>query len=243
MSEYKQNQKAVTFARRNKKSIAKKIVQGYSSSDRPLAIFMAGAPGAGKTEYARQLVKEFNKDTQEVLHIDADELRSEFLEYTGSNSHEFQSAMIILVEKIVDLVFQNKISFILDGTLSSFSVADKNIRRAIKKGYQVWIFVINQDPIVSWEFTKKREQVEGRKITKEIFIKKLIGAIKTVQAICDQEDFHNSVLVFPVEKTYNNQHNKPETQYHQPFYVGKGSIDRYMSQSYNEEELSKKLCD
>ena len=70
MSEYNQNQKAITFAKKHRKDIAKKIIQGYSSGEKPLAIFMAGAPGA-KKNYQRH----FHQKTYWVSRNNSDNLQ------------------------------------------------------------------------------------------------------------------------------------------------------------------------
>ena len=48
----------------------------------PVSIFMAGSPGAGKTEASKALVREF----RDPVRIDPDELRSEFKQYFAARS-------------------------------------------------------------------------------------------------------------------------------------------------------------
>lgn len=55
----------------------------------PVSIFMAGSPGAGKTEVSKELVKEFDR---KPMRIDADELRALCPDYVGTNAHLFQKA-------------------------------------------------------------------------------------------------------------------------------------------------------
>ncbi|MEN1565607.1 zeta toxin family protein, partial [Pseudomonas aeruginosa] len=92
-------------ARANKKSIAKRLTnpQIYAREENPVSVFMAGSPGAGKTEASIELLSQFDENGSKVLRIDPDELRSEFEGYTGGNSWLFQPAVSILVEKIHDL--------------------------------------------------------------------------------------------------------------------------------------------
>lgn len=47
---------------------------------------MAGAPGSGKTEWAKGLAEVLEGN---ILHIDGDQFRSILPEYTGNNSHLF----------------------------------------------------------------------------------------------------------------------------------------------------------
>jgi ATP-dependent Clp protease ATP-binding subunit ClpA len=72
---------AMSFARLHKKTIAKRRTDRalYPPEQDPVSVFMAGSPGAGKTEASIALVNLF-ADTA-ILRIDPDELRSEFSDY------------------------------------------------------------------------------------------------------------------------------------------------------------------
>jgi len=68
---------AIEFARKNKKSIAKCLTDKniFVSEENPVSVFMAGSPGAGKTEVSIQLSDGFSDDGTDVLRIDPDESR------------------------------------------------------------------------------------------------------------------------------------------------------------------------
>ncbi|WP_280562889.1 zeta toxin family protein [Chromohalobacter sp. 48-RD10] len=141
---------AVAFARRNKKRIARERTdpRRYEPEERPISIFMAGSPGAGKTEIAKEYVAALDELKAEgvdglgnILRIDPDDLREEMPGYTGNNSWLFQGAVSIMVEKIHDLMLKQRQSFILDGTLASFDIASKNIARSLQKARDVQIFI------------------------------------------------------------------------------------------------------
>jgi len=76
------------FARANKKAIAKRFtdVARFTPEDEPVSVFMAGSPGAGKTEASIELLVMVEESGVEILRIDPDELRYEFPDYTGNNS-------------------------------------------------------------------------------------------------------------------------------------------------------------
>ena len=145
---------ASQFAKANKKRIAKRItdLEKFPSEKDPVSVFMAGSPGAGKTEASIQLLKWFDnnsnraKDKSGVIRIDADDLRAEFEDYNGANSDLFQYATSILVDRIHDAVLKQSQSFILDGTLSSYDKAEKNISRSIDKSRAVQILYVYQTP-------------------------------------------------------------------------------------------------
>ena len=86
---------------------------------------MAGSPGAGKTEASIALLERREFSESRILRIDPDELHKEFEEYRGDNSWIFQGAVSILVEKVLDLAFKQKQSFLLDGTLSNYEIENK----------------------------------------------------------------------------------------------------------------------
>ncbi len=123
---------AIYFARSNKKAIARRRTDKllYPPEQDPVSVFMAGSPGAGKTEASIALVNLF-ADTA-ILRIDPDELRSEFTDYAGGNAWVFQSGVSILVEKILDCAFDQRQSFVLDGTLSNIDVARRNVERSLE---------------------------------------------------------------------------------------------------------------
>lgn len=60
------------------------------------------------------------------------------------------------------------------------------------------VVYIYQDPIVSWEFTQRREVVEGRRIYRDVFIDKFLASRDTVKRI--KQEFGHSVQVTLVEK-------------------------------------------
>lgn len=88
-------QAALEFARANKKKIAKEITdrQRYLSESSPVSVFMAGSPGAGKTEFSKRYLSLLQENSgYEILRIDPDDYRSRIPGYTGSNSWLVQGA-------------------------------------------------------------------------------------------------------------------------------------------------------
>ena len=72
-------QEALEFARAHKKVISKRLTDPsiYLANKDPVSVFMAGSPGAGKTEASMELLKKIGDPT--VLRIDPDELAANFL--------------------------------------------------------------------------------------------------------------------------------------------------------------------
>lgn len=177
---------AVEFAKRNRTRICRRITDRdiYKPEQQPVSVFMSGSPGAGKTESSKELVATLSEgDNSSVLRLDPDELRDEFEEYNGANSYLFQKAVIILVERALDYIFKAGQSFILDGTLASYNVAEKNIQKSLDKGRVVLIIFVYQKPELAWEFVLAREAVEGRKILPEHFVNQYFGCQNVIEQL------------------------------------------------------------
>ncbi len=173
---------ALEFARENKKSIAGKHAdpEVFTPEENPVSIFMAGSPGAGKTEASIELIREVGGS---ILRIDPDELRCEFAAYKGDNSHLFQAAVSVLVERILDLAFKQKQSFLLDGTLTNYDKALANLERSLGKGRTVQVLYVYQEPGQAWRFVQAREAIEGRRIELETFIHQYFEARQVVNRL------------------------------------------------------------
>lgn len=156
----------------------------YPRVSNRVAMFMAGSPGAGKTETSKILIGALTKlGSRPIVRIDADEIRKMLPGYNGKNASLLQYPASLGVEKVLDSVLHKNQNFILDGTLSNFDKAVSNIERSIKKKSVVAVVYVYQDPIVAWEFTKEREQKEGRNIPKETFVSELFAAKDSVNQL------------------------------------------------------------
>ena len=219
---------AVDWVKKNQKELVSKIIGQYNSAPVvPVSIFMAGSPGAGKTEFSKNFIKQFKDHEKYIVRIDPDEIREMLPQYCTGKAHLFQTAVSIAVEKIHDHVLKKSKSFLLDGTFSNFDVAQSNVRRSVDKGRIVLIQYVYQDPLVAWDFTKKREVIEGRNIPKESFIEQFFAARKNVEKI--KSEFGEKVKVDLIER--NIKTNK---------YTYKDnidSIDNYIKDKYNSNNL------
>ncbi|WP_256585891.1 zeta toxin family protein [Pseudomonas sp. ICMP 460] len=194
---------ALRFARSNKKSIARRLTDKaiYPPEEAPVSVFMAGSPGAGKTEASIALVNLF-ADTP-ILRIDPDELRREFAAYEGANSWLFQRGVSILVEKIIDQALDQRQSLLLDGTFSNLKVARRNVERSLKKGRFVQILYVYQNPMLAWDFVRAREESEGRRIRREHFIEQYFAARDVVNTLKLEygSDVHVDLLIKHIDNS------------------------------------------
>ena len=226
----------------NKKEIIKKIVDNILPipNVKPFVIFMAGSPGAGKTETSKNFIKELEllydnilgkkSSSGRVVRLDADEIKEMIPGYRGSNSEMFQSASSLGMEKVYDYIISKNLCAIVDGTLASYKVATKNIEIAVRKKRNVAIFYVYQDPIVAWEFTKKREALDGRHISKSIFIEAFFKAKINTNKL--KKDFGDKIQIFLIIKNFSNSTEKTEFNIE--------NIDNYLKVKYTKQSLMKK---
>jgi len=228
-------QEAENYARKNKDEIAQNLtlISTYIPDTTPISIFMAGSPGAGKTEFSKSLIDIM--DSRKVVRIDSDDLRNLLPGYTGKNSHLFQGATSILVDKIHDKVLKNKQTFIFDGTLSNYERAVRNISRSLEKSRKVFVFYIYQKPEVAWNFTQEREVVEHRKINKSDFINHFIESQKTLSFL--RVHFGTKITIIIVRKNF--QTNKVEEMIE--IEPKDPSIDDFMDMVYTADILNEIL--
>ncbi len=134
-------------AQKNKKSIVKEYLNKYeySSSDNPNAIFMAGMPGAGKTEFARRLIPQL---TTTPIHIDMDEIAEHIENYKPKIAHLFRRGATVILERLYDKSIDRGLDILMDGTFSS-NKAIQNIERALSHGCKVCIYFISPVPLTA----------------------------------------------------------------------------------------------
>jgi len=229
---------AIKFARRNKDAIARELTdtEKYLPDNIPISVFMAGSPGAGKTEFSKNLISILEKDpNRHVIRIDADEIRPRMPDYTGHNSHLFQGAVSIVTDRIHDFVLKKKQSFIFDSTFAKYDKAIANINRSLEHGRPVDIFYLYQKPHVAWKFTEAREKTEGRNIPKSAFIEEFFGAQDTVNRIWQK--FQQKVTIFLVKKDFE----KNIVEEILELKSGDGVVDDYIKEHYTKDELEKIL--
>lgn len=223
-------QQALDFARQQKKLIAKRLTDSavYVPEEHPVSIFMAGSPGAGKTEASLELIKDVGGP---LLRIDPDELRCEFEAYDGRNAWLFQAAVSVLVERILDVALKQKQSYLLDGTLTKYEKAKENIERALRKNREVQILYVYQEPLQAWSFVQAREATERRRIEPETFVRQYFEARKVVNRL--KTDFGKAIEVDLLLKNNDGTHRAYQANIDQ--------IDNHIPEKYDPLTLQQLL--
>lgn len=223
--------RALAFARGNKRKIAKRLTDKdiYLPEEQPVSVFMAGSPGAGKTEASVALLEKFGGTP--IIRIDPDELRSHFEEYTGTNAWLFQGAVSFIVERMLDNAFHQSQSFLLDGTLCRYDKAHSNIVRSLKYKRTVQILYVYQEPKQAWAFVEAREAREGRRIKPEHFIEQYFAARDVVNRL--KAEFGRAIRVDLLIKNIDNSDR---------FYKnGVDNIDHHVPEKHTRDDLQRMI--
>lgn len=175
----------------------------YTPVLNPSAYFMAGSPGAGKTEYSKSFILQLQERApqRKIVRIDADEVRDYIPHYDHTNAIAVQGAAALGVEYLLDCVLKHSQDFLLDATFADYEKSHQNITRCLHRNRKIGITNIYQDPLVAWEFTKKREKVEGRPVPKETFINAFFTAKENVDKT--KKEFNDQVQLDLVIKNVN----------------------------------------
>jgi UDP-N-acetylglucosamine kinase len=229
--ESKKQEEAVSFIKNNKQTLIKKFANAeiYTPRNEPITIFMAGVPGAGKTEVSKRLIEELNT---KPVRIDADDMRELFRDigYDGKNSYIFQKACSHGVDKLFDHAQMKRLHTIVDGTFSSEN-SIRNVGRAIGRERKVFIYYIYQDPIIAWKAAKGRELEEGRYIPKEAFVRAYAKSRENVNKA--KEIYANAIKLNVIIK--NAEYNLEKQ------HLNINNVDSYINKIYTDNELDEAI--
>lgn len=222
---------AVTYIKSHEKELVSHFCPPSicHSVEHPVTLFMAGSPGAGKTEVSKGLVRRF----QDVpIRIDADEIRSMCPGYEGSNAHLFQKAANKGVNILYDYARHHSINCIVDGTFA-YKDAVGNVEKSLNRNRKVEIWFVYQEPVRAWEFTQAREAHELRRVSKEIFMKGFFDSRTNVRMV--KEKFGRKIEVNILVKDYI-----ADTQ-NLYLNVSTKELDHAIKNKYSEEILKQML--
>ena len=133
---------------------------------RPRAIFTAGIPGAGKSELADQIIREF--PAPGLVLIDPDQISRLLPKYSTESHSDYRPATSVLVGLIFDRCLGDGWSFLMDSTLS-YKPGRDNVSRAVEAGWQTTVYYVVLDPRVAYGATQGRERIIKRRIGPDVF--------------------------------------------------------------------------
>ena len=137
----------------SRKKLHKDIIDDFKKnvvcieSNKPIAILMGGSPASGKSTFLRKYAPYLLKE--EILRIDADEVRSMLPEYEGWNASQthLETKDIVntlLSDRVIGLPCETDI--IYDGTMNSNKSYLPLIKVLRKLGYEIFVVYIDKVP-------------------------------------------------------------------------------------------------
>ncbi len=226
--EEKLRAKADQWVRANRKKLIHDICnpKNIVPVDNPVTIFMAGTPGAGKTEFSVNLIQSFGGN---FVRIDADEIREMMrtIGYTGANSQLFQKAAAKAVNILFDHANKSGQNVLLDGT---FAYGDwkLNVQRSLDKHRKVEIYYLYQDPLIAWEYVLRRKEKEGgRVVPEDVFVQSYQQSVKNVQSAKDI--FGDKITLYFAKNDY--------TKRVESIKVDVANIEKLLPKTYTSNDL------
>jgi predicted ABC-type ATPase len=221
-------QRALEFARLHKKDIAARHtdVATFLPDTIPVTVFMAGSPGAGKTESAKNLIERFSSEVR-ILHVDTDALRSEFADYTGTNAALFQGATSVIADKMQDYALEQNQSYVFDGTFTNTARSRENIERNLARSRYILIVYVYQDPLQAWFFVQARKKHDGRNVPKADFIAKYFQARENVNVFKNM--YGDRIQLDVIVKNVDGSDIR--------YYEDVASVDEHAPETYTRETL------
>lgn len=226
------SQKALSYIKREKRQLLERFAKSdvHKPSGRPITLFMAGSPGAGKTEVSKNLAEKFTEGVP--VRIDADELREICPGYSGTNAHLFQAAATKGVQILYDHVLKERLHAIMDTTFQYMGALD-NVQRSLEKQRTVAIYYLYQEPAIAWDLTKKREATERRRVSLDDFIGALLRAREHVRAA--KERFGDRITVHVMLRNFETRTDEIHPD------VTATDIDKLIPMQYTVEQLKSQL--
>lgn len=221
------------WARFHKKEIIEKIIAeaGAAPQSHPMAIVMAGLPGAGKTEISKHLIRLSGIN---FVRLDMDELAALICGYKPQKADQFRLAATTLLNELLLLSIRRSLDIVIDGTFSS-QYAIRNVERLSRHGYIVKIILVSQVPKIAWDFTKAREKMEHRAIKLEGFIRAYYSTIENIKRL--KLNDLSTISIDLVHKYPNNSIGQWLNN------IDPAGIDEYIEIEYNIDKLKNLLKD
>ncbi len=160
----------------SRKKLHAKIINQFKkevvciTNGQPIAILMGGSPASGKSSFLKKYSPFLLSD--EILKIDADEIRAKLPEYEGYNASQTH----LETKDIVNILVSDKnigipcdFDLIYDGTMNSIKSYIPLVEVLKKRGYK--IFIVYMDNVPKEVITKRileRYQKSGRFVPLEV---------------------------------------------------------------------------
>ena len=236
----------------SRRELHKKIINSFTDEliciqqDEPIAILMGGSPASGKSSFLRKYAPYLLKE--ELLRIDADEVRSMLPEYEGWNASQTHLETKDIVNTLLSdrtIGIPCEFDLIYDGTMNNTKSYKPLIQLLKELGYRIFVVYIDNVP---YEVIKKRAleryKKSGRFVPMEVIDDFFEKGKKALNKIKSQVDGYMIVdgsnrdyriieqggMQLPQERRYSvigypiEEHNKTENIDYTEFYDKGGEV-------------------
>ena len=133
----------------------------------PVAVLTGGPPGSGKSTWLKKYAKWISSDN--VYHIDADEVRAKLPEYKGWNATATQQETKDIVNNFIDEIGKPcEYDLVYDGTMNKATSYQPLIDKLKGLGYKIFIIYISVPKEVSQKRVLERYRKRGRYVPKVV---------------------------------------------------------------------------
>lgn len=203
----------------------------------PVAIIMAGIPGAGKTEFLEQITEDLEAETQrgEFVRIDLDQIVTIYPGYTPKTYAKFRSQGNNVLARCIDVLRRQRYNMMIDGTFSGTSGSSvNNVEKLLKAGYRVVMVYMYDRPEIAWKYTKLREKETDRGIDKAGFIESCNNISTNIkEALLKFRSNPNYSLAIIKQKVLRDKD--------YDFVISAKEIDKIVGEGYNIDKLKETL--
>ena len=208
-------------------------LQAFFRDNKPkkgkIAFFMAGIPGAGKTEFTERTIREASP---ELISVEHDKLVEYIDGYTPETYYNYRKAGSILVTRVFSECIKNSYAFVFDGTLSHQN-GMRNIKKCLANDYSVIVVYLVQSAAKAWELTQAREIVKKRAIEKEGFIETCNKINANLVSILDKFKEHDKFSFWLIDKQGEQDMKMATAIIHSPSLNKAGEIEKALQKNYN----------
>jgi predicted ABC-type ATPase len=213
----------------NQQKFLATFFQQHQPSQHKVAFFMAGIPGAGKTEFAQNAIREASP---ELIPIEHDQLVEFIHGYKPEEYYRYRKAGSTLVTLLFEACLKQGYAFIFDGTLSHEN-GIRNINKCLKNDYDVIVVYVVQAPELAWELTKARELVKKRSIERDGFVETCNKVNGNLLLIFEAHKTNEHFSFWLIDKQGAPDMKQATATIHNAEFDASGDIEKELHKSYN----------
>jgi len=158
----------------HRKIIEDLLDQKDSTENKPDVMMMGGGTAAGKSTITKMLLEAYREEGEDVVVIDADELKKLLPEYGRLVTEDPHHMAELLHDESSDLAtmlyeaaIERKLNVIFDGTMKNAEKYSRFIDLAKSKGYTVSAFIADVPLDIAMKRAEIRFQIERRRVPEE----------------------------------------------------------------------------